>query len=141
MEDYQYMMYMQAMWGDDEWDPSSTLSASSNPVNAHSQVPVSTAIQASRSSTDAFDPGAVISEGSVQAPEEPSADPTDSSSPRSSQDYRCMAVQPTGPLENDQVPSDSLHRPVEGLISPDQGGDAELHLSRREQCGAASVRS
>ena len=141
VEDYQYMMYMQAMWGDDEWDPSSTLSASSNPVIAHSQVPVPTAIQASRSSTDVFDPGAVISEAGVQAPEEPSADPTDSSSPRSSQDYRCMAVQSTGPLESNQVPSDSLHRPVEGLISPDQGGDAQLHLLRREQRGAASVGS
>ncbi|CAE7817431.1 GIP [Symbiodinium sp. CCMP2592] len=106
--DYNHVMYMQEMWGDEEWIPSvgaASSSQPSRPVPSGAQLP----------SPDL---------GDNVVPEETSADPTDSSSPQSSEEYRCMVVRPClSPSEarsGPESPSESLkarHQGAQGTRS------------------------
>ena len=82
VEDYQYMMYLQSMWGDEEWVPS-TAAASSSCVPGTEQVALHTTDPTSVSAQELSNP--------VDR-EEVDADPTDFPAPQSSEDHRCMVV-------------------------------------------------
>ena len=76
------MMYMQELWGDQDWVPSAGAASSTQPQSSEATAQCS------------IDPLVSNSQGEVSSriPEEIGADPTDSSSPQSYDSYRCMAV-------------------------------------------------
>ena len=106
VEEYQYMMYMQSMWGDDEWgtDPPSSTSHPHEQASSSHEAP---------SSHDRLESGLGVLDLNSGLPrindsgssEEPSADPTDSSTPQSDSSYRCMVVRcsPTDQTLGDQA--------------------------------------
>ena len=96
VEEYQHMMYMQSLWGDDEWAPDPAASSSSQQDSG-----LTTPFQiGSLPEADTQAPGQAGSstehvEGNL---DNPSIDPTDSSVPRSRSNHSCRVVQATDPL-------------------------------------------
>ena len=102
IEDYQYMMYMQAMWEDEEGanESASPDLLQQEPSSSSHDLMLPTDGQGGDSRPSSSMQG--VLGDSVQAPTEPGADPTDSSTPRSNINYSCRAVQVSGPSSEQQ---------------------------------------
>ena len=123
---YTQMMYLQEAWGDDEWVPSAGAASSS-------QVPPQASIA---HNTEAH------LESSSSSPEETHADPTDSPSPWSSEDYRCMAVHQVGSFTVDshaQVPEIPASTPHGARSIPAQGSGPVIGVPTSNPVAALSL--
>ena len=93
IEEYQYMMYMQSMWGDEEWTPGLSSSTSHVPAQASSSHEMPSSHDQPESDLGVLGPDSHLSRiDDAVTSDESSADPTDSSTPQSGSPYRCMAI-------------------------------------------------
>ena len=93
IEEYQYMMYMQSMWGDEEWTPGLSSSTSHVPAQASSSHEMPSSHDQPESDLGVLGPDSHLSRiDDAVTSDESSADPTDSSTPQSDSPYRCMAI-------------------------------------------------
>ncbi|CAE7242537.1 GIP [Symbiodinium sp. CCMP2592] len=88
---YNHVMYMQEMWGDDEWVPSAGAASSS------SQVPTGSHVDQKPEERTLSE---VVCPAEHAPSEESSEDPTDSTPSQSLDVYRCMTVHLAGPLSD-----------------------------------------